>query len=90
MLPFSIINSIDDAQKYVVNNQIMLFLTIMSILLLVITSVLQLKYALFQNPLYSIAFPLSGSFVFAAFLSSIISANQKDAVSWQGRKYSIR
>jgi chlorobactene glucosyltransferase len=90
MLPFSIINSIGDGQKYVVNNQIMLFLTIMPILLLVITSVLQLKYALFQNPLYSIAFPLSGSFVFAAFLSSIISANQKDAVSWQGRKYSIR
>jgi chlorobactene glucosyltransferase len=90
MLPFSIINSINDGQKDVVNNQIMSFLTIMSILLLVITSVLQLKYALFQNPVYSIAFPLSGSFVFIAFLSSIISASQKDAVSWQGRKYSIR
>jgi glycosyltransferase involved in cell wall biosynthesis len=90
MLPFSIINFMDDEQKDVVNNQIMLFLTIASILLLVITSVLQLKYVLFQNPLYSIAFPLAVSFVFIAFLSPIISSSQKDAVRWQGRKYSIR
>src|SRR5687767_316722 len=40
---------------------ILLFLTVMSILLLIITNVLQLKYTVFQNSLYSLSFPLAGS-----------------------------
>src|SRR5687768_7456991 len=42
---------------------ILLFLTVISILLLIITNVLQLKYTVFQNSLYSLSFPLAGSFV---------------------------
>jgi hypothetical protein len=68
---------------------ILLFLTVMSILLLIITNILQLKYAVFQNSLYSLLFPLAGSFVFIAFLSSIINSGKKDVIKWRGRRYSI-
>ena len=71
-------------------NTILLFITVMSILLMVVTNGLQSKYVLFQNPLYSLFLPLSGVFVFAAFLSSIICSGKEDAINWRGRKYSIR
>jgi hypothetical protein len=94
VLPFLITIVLDE--KYVtmtISNYslilILLFLTVMSILLLIITNVLQLKYAVFQNSLYSLSFPLAGSFVFIAFLSSIISSGKKDVIKWRGRRYSI-
>lgn len=71
-------------------NTVLLFLTLLCILLIVVTNVLQLKYVLFQNTLYSLFVPFSGTFVFIAFLSSIVSSGKYEAISWRGRKYSIR
>jgi hypothetical protein len=71
-------------------NMVLLFLTVISISLMVVTNCLQLKYVLFQNPLYSLFLPLSGAFVFVAFLSSIICSGKEDAINWRDRKYSIR
>lgn len=88
ILPFSIIIAMDG--KDVTKSLILLFLTSMSILLLVINNVLQLKYTVFQNLWYSLAFPLAGSFVLASFLSSIIHSKQKDVVNWRDRRYSVR
>jgi chlorobactene glucosyltransferase len=88
ILPFSIIIVIGG--KGVTNDLIILFLSITSILLLVINNVLQLKYTVFQNPWYALAFPLAGSFVLVAFLSSIIQSKQKNVINWRDRKYSIR
>ncbi|MGZ5510164.1 MAG: glycosyltransferase [Nitrososphaeraceae archaeon] len=95
VLPFSIIMALDEKDvTLTINNYsldlILLFLTIMSILLLIITNVLQLKYTIFQNSLYSLYFPLAGSFVFIAFLSSIINSGKKDVINWRGRRYSIK
>ena len=95
VLPFSITMALDEKDvTLTINNYsldlILLFLTIMSILLLIITNVLQLKYTIFQNSLYSLSFPLAGSFVFIAFLSSIINSGKKDVINWQGRRYSIK
>jgi len=95
VLPFSIIMALDEKDvTLTINNYsldlILLFLTIMSILLLIITNVLQLKYTIFQNSLYSLSFPLAGSFVFIAFLSSIINSGKKDVINWRGRRYSIK
>jgi chlorobactene glucosyltransferase len=95
VLPFSIIMALDEKDvTLTINNYsldlILLFLTIMSILLLIITNVLQLKYTIFQNSLYSLFFPLAGSFVFIAFLSSIINSGKKDVINWRGRRYSIK
>jgi glycosyltransferase involved in cell wall biosynthesis len=95
VLPFSITMALDEKDvTMTINNYsldlILLFLTIMSILLLIITNILQLKYTIFQNSLYSLSFPLAGSFVFIAFLSSIINSGKKDVINWRGRRYSIK
>jgi chlorobactene glucosyltransferase len=95
VLPFSITMALDEKDvTLTINNYsldlILLFLTIMSILLLIITNILQLKYTIFQNSLYSLSFPLAGSFVFIAFLSSIINSGKKDIINWRGRRYSIK
>jgi hypothetical protein len=94
LLPFLITMTLDKKDVTVtISNYsldlILLFLTVMSILLLIITNILQLKYAVFQNSLYSLPFPLAGSFVFIAFLSSIINSGKKDVIKWRGRRYSI-
>ena len=94
LLPFLITMTLDKKDVTVtISNYsldlILLFLTVMSILLLIITNILQLKYAVFQNSLYSLSFPLAGSFVFIAFLSSIINSGKKDVIKWRGRRYSI-
>jgi cellulose synthase/poly-beta-1,6-N-acetylglucosamine synthase-like glycosyltransferase len=88
ILPFSIIIATDG--KDVPKSFIILFMSIMSILLLVLNSILHLKYTVFQNLLYSLAFPLAGSFILVAFLSSIIHSKQKNGINWRGRRYSIR
>ncbi len=95
VLPFSITMALDEKDvNLTINNYsldlILLFLTIMSILLLIITNILQLKYTIFQNSLYSLSFPLAGSFVFIAFLSSIINSGKKDVINWRGRRYTIK
>jgi chlorobactene glucosyltransferase len=88
ILPFSIIIAMDG--KNVTKSLIILFMSIISILLLAINNVLQLKYTVFQNLWYALAFPLAGSFVLVAFLSSIIYSKQKDGIIWRDRRYSIR
>lgn len=68
---------------------ILLILIIISISLIVINSMLQLKYIIFQNVLYSLAFPLAGLFILVAFLLSIIHSKHKDVINWRDRGYSI-
>ncbi|MBA3285029.1 MAG: glycosyltransferase [Nitrosopumilus sp.] len=88
ILPFSIITALDGEES--TKSLIALSLAIMSILLIVINNALQLRYIVFQNLVYSIFFPLSGSFILVAFLSSIIHSKHKGAVNWRDRRYSIR
>ena len=71
-------------------NMVLLFLTVVSILLAVVTNCFQLRYVLLQNPLYALFLPLAGAFVFVAFLSSIVCSGKEDAINWRGRRYSIR
>ena len=87
VLPFSIMVTVHG--KGLTQNLFILLLTMACILLMMANCVLQLCYAVFQNPMYSLAFPLSGSFILAAFISSIIHSKQKDAVNWRDRQYSI-
>jgi chlorobactene glucosyltransferase len=69
---------------------LLLSLTIASMLLLIITSILELKYSILQNTVYSLCFPLSSSFVFIAFLTSIINSKSKYLINWKDRIYSIK
>jgi chlorobactene glucosyltransferase len=70
-------------------NIILFFFVFASLLLLIITSILQSKYILLQNIRYSLYFPLGCSFVFVAFLTSILNLGNRYAVNWKNRIYNI-
>jgi glycosyltransferase involved in cell wall biosynthesis len=57
-----------------------LYLAIISILLVISNNVLQLRYVLFQGLRYSFAFPLSGSLLLVAFVSSIVRSKQVEII----------
>jgi len=94
VLPFSIMSMVlqqEHITDYMTNlNLVLLSLAITSILLLIITSILHLKYLIVQNIFYSVAFPLACTFVFIAFFTSIINSAYKHTVNWKDRKYTIK
>jgi chlorobactene glucosyltransferase len=68
---------------------ILLGLQVSAIALIMITIAVQCRLAIFENPLYAFAAPLSGGLVTFSFISAIVDANKNGAVSWRGRKYTI-
>ncbi len=88
ILPFLAIIALDGGES--TQSLMALFLTIICVLLIVINNALQLKYLVLQNLVYSIFFPLAGSFILVAFLSSIMHSKHENVVNWRDRKYSIR
>jgi cellulose synthase/poly-beta-1,6-N-acetylglucosamine synthase-like glycosyltransferase len=93
VLPFSIsiVLQQENVQFYMTNlSLVLLSLTITSMLLLIITSILELKYSILQNLVYSLGFPLACSFIFIAFLTSIINYGNKDTINWKDRIYTIK
>lgn len=60
-----------------------------AIALIMITIAVQCKLAIFENPLYAFAAPLSGGLISFSFMSAIVDANKKGAVNWRDRKYTI-
>ena len=68
---------------------ILLGLQVSTIALIMITIAAQCRLAIFENPLYAFAAPLSGALVSFGFLSAIADAKKKGAVSWRDRKYTI-
>jgi chlorobactene glucosyltransferase len=57
--------------------------------LIMVTIAVQCRLAIFENPLYAFAAPLSGGLISFSFISAIVDANKKGAVSWRDRKYTI-
>jgi len=93
ILPFSIsmVLQKENITAYMTTlSLVLLSLTITSMLLLIVTSTLELKYLILQNLLYSLGFPLACSFVFIAFLTSIINSGSKNTVNWKDRIYTIK
>jgi hypothetical protein len=68
---------------------ILLGMQMSAIALIMITIAVQCRLAIFENPLYAFAAPLSGGLISFSFISAIVDANKKGAVSWRGRKYTI-
>src|SRR5918996_1960076 len=54
---------------------------------IMLSSVIQLRFSVFQNPLYALASPLGGAIISLSFITSIIDAKKKGTVSWRGRQY---
>jgi chlorobactene glucosyltransferase len=68
---------------------ILLGLQVSAIALIMITVAVQCRLAIFENPLYAFAAPLSGGLISFSFLSAIVDAKKKGAVSWRDRNYTI-
>lgn len=66
------------------------FLAFASILLVILNSVLQLKFILFEGIHHSLGFPLSGSLLLVAFVSTIIRSKEREILRWRDRKYSLK
>jgi chlorobactene glucosyltransferase len=68
----------------------MLFgLQISTIALIMVTAAVQCRLAIFESPAYAFAAPLSGALISLSFMSAIVDAKKKGAVSWRDRKYTI-
>jgi glycosyl transferase family 2 len=59
------------------------------VIVILFTTAFQCSRGLYQNPLYAMAAPLSGAIVSFGFLSAIIDAARRRAISWRGRQYTV-
>lgn len=92
VFPFSLSHILQQENVVIYNinlNPILFSLVLASMLLLMTTSIIQSKYILLQNIMYSLYFPLACSFVFVAFLTSIFNYGSKYVVNWKNRIYNI-
>jgi hypothetical protein len=55
-----------------------------------LANAIQLKFGIFQNPLYALASPISAAIVSLCFISSLVDAKKIGAVNWRDRLYTIR
>jgi chlorobactene glucosyltransferase len=69
--------------------QILFGLQISAIALIVVTTAVQCRLAIFESPLYAFTAPLSGALISLSFMSAIADAKKKGTVSWRDRKYVI-
>jgi chlorobactene glucosyltransferase len=69
--------------------QILFGLQISAIALIMVTIAVQCRFGIFQSPVYAFAAPLSGGLISFSFISAIVDAKKKGAVSWRDRKYTI-
>ena len=69
--------------------QILFGLQISAIALIMVTTAVQCRLAIFESPVYAFAAPLSGALISLSFMSAIADAKKKGAVSWRDRKYII-
>jgi cellulose synthase/poly-beta-1,6-N-acetylglucosamine synthase-like glycosyltransferase len=69
--------------------QMLFGLQISAIALIMVTTAVQCRLAIFESPVYAFAAPLSGALISLSFMSAIADAKKKGAVSWRDRKYMI-
>jgi hypothetical protein len=54
-----------------------------------VTTAVQCRLGVFENPAYALGSPLSGALVSFGFLSAIADARKKGAVNWRDRQYTV-
>ena len=69
--------------------QILLYINVVTIVLIILTNLIQSKFSLFQNPIYALASPLGCAIVSLSFISSVVGARKTGAVNWSDRQYTI-
>ncbi len=69
--------------------QLLLGLQLSAVVLIIVTTAVQCRLTIFESPLYAFAAPLSGTLICFSFMSAIVDAKKKGAISWRDRKYTI-
>ncbi|MDQ3872777.1 MAG: glycosyltransferase [Thermoproteota archaeon] len=69
--------------------QILVGLEISTIALIIATTAVQCRLAIFESPVYAFAAPMSGAIISFSFMSAIVDARKKGAVNWRDRQYTI-
>ncbi|HXV45261.1 MAG TPA: glycosyltransferase [Nitrososphaera sp.] len=69
--------------------QILLGLELAAIALMTVTTAVQCRLGVFENPAYALGSPLSGALISFGFLSAIADARKKGAVNWRDRQYTV-
>lgn len=62
--------------------------SIVSMVMLILTSIIQSKAVIFQSLLYTLGFPIAGSILSSAFISAIYDSRKNNAIRWHERNYS--
>lgn len=57
--------------------------------IIILSSVIQLRLGVYQNSLYALFSPVAGAIISFSFITAIIDARKKGAISWRGRKYTV-
>lgn len=86
LLPYSLLmyTAINDLVT-----QILIVVNFATIFLIFLTNAIQSKFGVFEHPLYALASPLSSALISFCFISSIVDAKKRGAVSWRDRQYTI-
>jgi hypothetical protein len=88
LLPYSLLLFLNVARDDIFS-LILIVSDAMASAIIILSSVIQLRFSIFQNPLYALASPLGGAIISLSFITSIIDAKKKGTVSWRGRHYAL-
>lgn len=56
---------------------------------LLLTTAVQSRFGVFQSPAYALGAPVGGALIWLGFISAIVDARKKNAVSWRDRRYTV-
>jgi len=88
LLPYSLSLLFRGPDHYSVD-QILVYSNVMTISVILLSTAIQLRFGLSQNPIYALACPLGSAIISLSFISSILDANKIDAVNWRDRHYTV-
>lgn len=68
---------------------ILFALNLATVALILITSVAQCRYGIYEKPAYGLGAPLGGAMVSFGFFSALADAKKENAVNWRDRQYTV-
>jgi hypothetical protein len=69
--------------------QVLMAVQVATIAMLIIATAVQSRLGVFQSAAYALGAPIGGALIYFGFVSAIVDARKKDAVSWRGRQYTV-
>ena len=90
VLPYSLFLVINAIKLVNILDFILFASNLGSIVLIIITDAVQLKFGIGEKSIYALASPIGGAVISASFISSNLDANKQNAVNWHGRGYTVK